>query len=84
MPTAQNPPSVFEQVGPLLDDWENYLNSIAAHLEQHGKAEEPNQHNKDENLFQQVKTIFPLIAFLHVVETYTTRFISEQKQKIEF
>lgn len=69
MPTARNPPSVFEQVGPLVDDWENYLNRIAANLEQHSTDEEPYQHNKEENLFQQVETTFPLTtaAFLHVV-----------------
>ncbi|KAK3513822.1 hypothetical protein QTP70_028862, partial [Hemibagrus guttatus] len=51
LPTAHNPPSVFEQVGPLLDNWEN--NSIAANLEQHSKHVERNQKNKKENLLQQ-------------------------------
>ncbi|KAI4881434.1 hypothetical protein NFI96_014473 [Prochilodus magdalenae] len=46
-------PSIFEQVGPLVDDWENYLNSIAEDMEQHGKLEKAKQHPGEEQLFQQ-------------------------------
>ncbi|GAA6090872.1 serine protease 56 isoform X1 [Tachysurus ichikawai] len=52
MPTAHNPPSVFEQVGPLVENWENDFNSIATNLEQQSKHEEPYQQNKEENLFR--------------------------------
>lgn len=58
MPTAHNPPSVFEQVGPLVENWENDFNSIATNLEQQSKHEEPYQQNKEENLFRLVKTIY--------------------------
>ncbi|XP_076838028.1 uncharacterized protein prss56 [Brachyhypopomus gauderio] len=50
--SAWIPPSVFEQVGPLVDDWENYLNSIADGLDQHGTPGEPTQSSNEERLFQ--------------------------------
>ncbi|KAL6467884.1 hypothetical protein MHYP_G00235610 [Metynnis hypsauchen] len=48
-------PCVFEQVGPLVDDWEKYLNSIAEDLDQHNKLIEAKKHRKEEQLFQQGK-----------------------------
>lgn len=73
MPTTQNPPSVFEQVGPLVDDWENYLNRVAANLEQQNKHEDAKEHRKKESLFQQVTKSFMLTkaTFLHDEEKVT-------------
>ncbi|XP_017554624.1 serine protease 56 isoform X1 [Pygocentrus nattereri] len=48
-------PCVFEQVGPLVDDWEKYLNSIAEDLDQHDKLVEAKKHPKEEQLFQEGK-----------------------------
>ncbi|XP_066508147.1 uncharacterized protein [Hoplias malabaricus] len=52
---AWTPPSLFEHVGSLVDDWENYLNRVAEDMEQREALKEVKLQHKEEELFQQGK-----------------------------
>lgn len=67
MATAQKPAPLFEHMGPLVDDWEDYLNSIATIFNQHSKHEDPNKDNIEVNLFQ-VKQFFHLLLLSSMLQ----------------
>ncbi|KAG7457076.1 hypothetical protein MATL_G00242670 [Megalops atlanticus] len=49
------PAPLFEEVGPFVDDWANYLRSIAEDLDQHSNAQEPGSLLQEKDLFLQAK-----------------------------
>ncbi|XP_049334936.1 serine protease 56 isoform X1 [Astyanax mexicanus] len=69
--SAWTPPSVFEQVGPLVDDWKMYLNSIAENMD-HDDLEKTQHHSTEEQIFQQggESTLHQLEGDLHSAITF--------------
>lgn len=48
-------PPLFEAVGPLVEDWANYLSSIADDLEPATEAHAGGRLQREEGLFSQVR-----------------------------
>ncbi|KAK7163579.1 hypothetical protein R3I93_007587 [Phoxinus phoxinus] len=44
-------PALFQQVGPLVDDWESYLRGIAEDLDQHKELKNSNNLSQEQQLF---------------------------------
>lgn len=56
---SPDPPAVFRGVGPLVDDWEKYLKSIAEDMDKHISMNIPSTATRQvENLFMQVYHLF--------------------------
>lgn len=55
------PPAVFREVGPLVDDWEKYLRSIAEDMDKRTSTDiSSTSTRQEENLFMQVYCLFIL------------------------
>lgn len=47
-------PALFQQVGPLVDDWESYLTGIAEDLDQHKELKNSQELSQEQQLFTPV------------------------------
>ena len=50
-------PPLFEAVGPLVEDWANYLSKIAEDLEPRPEAQAARRLQREEGLFSQVRPV---------------------------